>query len=124
MLLGAEISWAKDFNSGIEQAKKAKKPVVFIFSRHTCKYCVLLEETTFKDKQVIEMLNNNFISIISYTDENDYTPRDLLTPGTPAIWFLLSDGEPMYQPLMGAVDPENFLKALSIVKDEFQNSKK
>ena len=48
-------------------------------------------------------------------------PRELWQPGTPAIWFLNSNGEPMFQPLMGAVDAENFLKAVAIVKQEFNN---
>ena len=118
--LGAsEINWAKDFESGIKESTAKGKPVLFVLSRHTCKYCVILDETTFKDKKVIEALNKDFVSIISYTDENDYTPKELWRPGTPSLWFLMPDGEPMYQPLMGAVDAENFLNALKIVKEEF-----
>ena len=119
-LFGGEIKWAKDFNSGVEQAKKASKPILFVSSRHSCRFCVILEETTFKDKKVIDELNKNFISIISYSDENDYMPDELWRPGTPAIWFLKSNGEPMYQPLMGAIDAPNFLQGISIVKDEFK----
>ena len=118
----SEVNWAKDFDSGIKEASKQNKPVLFVFSRHTCKYCVILDETTFKDKKVIEELNKNFVSIVSYTDENDYTPKELWRPGTPALWFLLPSGEPMYQPLMGAVDASNFLKALEIVKEEFNKT--
>lgn len=118
-----EIKWAKDFNSGVEQAKKINKPILFVSSRHTCKYCVILDNTTFKDKKVIDELNKNFVSIISYSDENDYMPKELWQPGTPAIWFLFPSGTPMYQPLMGAVDPDNFLKALQIIKDEHSKQK-
>lgn len=120
-LLADEINWAKDYHSGIKEASVQNKPVLFVFSRHTCKYCVMLDDTTFKDKQVIEALNKDFISIISYTDENDYTPRGLLTPGTPAIWFLMPSEQPMYQPLMGAVNAKNFLNALNIIKEEFDS---
>lgn len=122
-LAAADIKWAKDFNAGIAEAKKANKPVLFVSSRHSCKYCVVLDETTFKDKRVIEELNKSFVSIIAYSDENDYMPRELWQPGTPAIWFLEPSAEPMFQPLMGAVDAENFLKALSIVKEEFGKGK-
>ena len=118
-LLASEIKWAKDYESGIKDASAQNKPVLFVFSRHSCKYCVILEETTFKDERVIKALGRDFVSITSYTDENDYTPKELWRPGTPSIWFLKSDGEPMFQPIMGAVDAENFLKALAIVKDEF-----
>lgn len=123
-VFAADINWASDFNAGIEGAKKANKPILFVSSRHSCKYCVVLDTTTFKDKRVIEELNKNFVSIIAYSDENDYMPRELWQPGTPAIWFLLPSGEPMYQPLMGAIDAENFLKALAIVKEDYKEYKK
>ncbi len=120
----AGINWAKDYKEGLEDAKKVNKPVLFVSSRHTCKYCVMLDETTFKDEKVIKELNRDFVSIISYSDENDYMPKELWRPGTPAIWFLLPSGEPMYQPLMGAMDATNFLKALSIVREEFNKGQK
>ncbi len=118
-VMASEVHWAKDFRSGIKQATKENKPVLFVFSRHSCKYCVILDKTTFSDKRVIKGLNRDFISIISYSDENDYTPRELWRPGTPTIWFLMPDGAPMYQPLMGAVDPDGFLNAVAVVKEEF-----
>ena len=123
-LSASEINWAKDFKAGISEAKKVNKPVLFVSSRHSCKYCVILDETTFKDKRVIEELNKNFVSIIAYSDENDYMPQELWQPGTPAIWFLKPDAEPMYQPLMGAMKADNFLEALEIVKKEFSTLKK
>ena len=120
-LTASEIKWAKDFESGINEATKINKPVLFVFSRHSCHYCKVLDETTFQDAKVIAALNKDFVSIISYTDENDYTPRELWRPGTPTLWFLKPDGEPLFQPLVGAVDAENFLKALAIVKTEFDS---
>lgn len=123
-LFAAQIHWEKDFYSGVKEASAQNKPVLFVFSRHTCKYCVLLEETTFRDEKVVKALNKDFISIVSYTDEQDYTPRELWRPGTPTIWFLNPKGEPMFQPLVGAVDSQNFLKALAIVKEEFETIKK
>ncbi|MDF1883856.1 thioredoxin family protein [Sulfurimonas sp. SAG-AH-194-C21] len=119
-LLANEIVWAKDFQSGILEAKKQNKPILFVFSRHTCRYCVVLEKTTFADKQVIQTLNKDFISIVSYSDEDDYTPEELWRPATPTLWFLSPNGHPMYQPLMGAVGVEGFLQALNVVKKEFK----
>jgi len=119
-----EIHWAKDFKSGIERARAEHKPVLFVYSRHSCKYCVILEQTTFSDKKVIESLNKDFVSIIAYSDENDAMPRELYRPGTPTIWFLMPNGVPMYQqdrnfPVMGAVNEEYFMQLLSTVKKDF-----
>lgn len=123
-LTAGEINWAKDFKSGIEQATKENKPVLFVFSRHTCKYCVILEKTTFSDPRVIKELNKDFVSIIAYSDEGDAMPQELWRPGTPTIWFLKPDGQPMFQPLMGAVKEDAFLQALDIVKKEFSEINK
>lgn len=123
-LLASDIKWAKDYHEGIKSAQKVVKPVLFISSSHACKYCVILDKTTLKDTRVTQELNKNFVSIISYSDENDFIPQELWQPGTPAIWFLKPNGEPMFQPLMGAMDAENFLKALAIVKEEFSKGKK
>ena len=121
-LVATEINWAKDFKSGVKDASAKNKPVFFVFSRHSCHYCKILDETTFQDKEVIEALNKDFISIISYTDEQDYTPRDLWRPGTPTLWFLNPNGEPIFQPLIGAVDASELLKALDIVKEELDKT--
>lgn len=121
-LVADEIKWQKDYRSGVKYAQQVNKPVMFVSSRHSCKYCVILEETTFSNAEVIKQLNNDFVSVVSYSDDNDYLPRELWRPGTPAIWFLEPSGEPMFQPLMGAVDEKNFLKALKIVKEEFDKT--
>ena len=122
-LMASEVKWAKDYTSGMKEAKKQNKPVLFVSSRHSCKYCVVLDNTTFKDKDVVKALSRDFIAIVAYSDENDYMPKDLYTPGTPALWFLFPNGKPMYQPLMGAIDAPNFLNALAIVKEEFDKTK-
>ena len=120
-LIANEVNWEKDFKSGIANAQKENKPVLFIFSRHSCKYCVILDEETLKNEKVVKALNKDFTSIISYSDENDYTPKELWRPGTPTIWFLKPNGEPMFQPLMGALGAEDFLYALGLVKTEFDS---
>jgi len=119
VLFASPINWEKDYKSGIAKATKLNKPVLFISSRHTCKYCVILDKTTLIDPKVVYELNRNFVSIISYSDENDYLPKELWRPGTPAIWFLDETGEPLFQPIMGAVDAKNFLMAVDIVKKEY-----
>ena len=119
MLFASPINWEKDYKSGIAKATKINKPVLFISSRHTCKYCVVLDRTTLIDPKVVYELNRNFVTIISYSDENDYVPKELWRPGTPAIWFLDETGEPLFQPIMGAVDAKNFLLAVDIVKKEY-----
>jgi len=123
-LFAEGIHWAKDYQSGIKQATKEKKPVMFVISRHTCKYCVILEQNTFSDKRVIERLNRDYISIISYTDERDYIPNGMFTGGTPTTWFLNSNGESMFPPVVGAHSPEDYMSALQVVQEKFDTINK
>lgn len=124
IVFGEGVNWMKDLKEAQATALKLDKPLLFVSSRHTCKYCVMLEEKTFGDTRVIKALNEDFVSFTSWSDEGDIVPKKLWRPGTPAIWFLLPSGQPMYEPLMGAVGPENFLKALSIVKKEYNKTHK
>ncbi|MDY0233307.1 MAG: thioredoxin family protein [Sulfurimonas sp.] len=118
-LMASEVKWAKDYDAGVKEATRFVKPMLFISSRHSCKFCVILDETTLKDERVVKALNKDFVSVISYSDDSDYMPQKLYHPGTPAIWFLLPNGEPMYQPIMGAITADNFVEALDVVKKQF-----
>lgn len=122
-LMAAEVNWAKDFQSGLKLAKEQNKPMLFVISRDTCKYCIILKNTTFKDAKVVKALNKDFIAVTSWLNENDYVPQELFTPGLPGIWFLKPNGEPMFQPLMGAQSSEDFIYAMGIVKTEFEKIK-
>ncbi len=125
-LFGATVDWAKDYQSGIAAATKQNKPVLFIISRDTCRYCILLDKTTLRDAKVVKELNKNFIAIRSWTNEGDYIPMDIRqnTPGLPGIWFLYPNGTPMYQPLLGYIKKDMFLETLHIAKKEFDKNKK
>jgi len=122
------VHWAKDYDAGMKQAKKENKPVLFIISSHSCKYCLLLDRTTLQDSKVVKSINKDFIAIRSWTDQRDYIPMVLAqnTPGLPGIWFLLPDGDAMYQPILGYMKTPNFLEALATVKTAFDemNTKK
>lgn len=118
-LNGAAIKWEKEYTSALKQSKALNKPMMFIISNHNCHFCVQFENTTLKDPKVVQKLNADFVSSIAYIDENPLFPHQLNVPGTPGTWFLKSDGEPMFEPVMGAVDAETFLKALDIVKKEY-----
>ena len=123
-VFAGQISWEKDYQSGVAKATKENKPMFFIMSKTTCPPCIRLKNTTFKDERVIKMLDENFVSVIAYVDKGDYIPRVLHAPYTPSLWFLKSDGEPRYEPLIGGVSADSFLQALDIVKKDFDKQGK
>lgn len=114
------IKWEKDYASALKQSKALNKPMMFIISNHNCHFCVQFEKTALSSPKVIQKLNTDYVAAIVYTDEDPVFPRDLYVGGTPATWFLKNDGEPLFEPLMGAVDTNAFLKALDIVNAEYK----
>jgi thioredoxin-related protein len=122
-LFGAGIKWEKEYNTALKHAKEQNKPLLFIVSNHNCRYCVQLESTTLKNPQVIKTVNADYVALVVYVDEDPVFPHDLYVGGTPAIWFLYGNGTPMFQPIMGAVDSDSFLKALGLVKQEYKKVK-
>ncbi len=122
IVISAEIKWQKEYAVALKSAQQQKKPLLFIISNHNCRYCVQLEKTTLKDQKVVQKVNNSFVSSLVYVDENPLFPRDLYVGGTPAIWFIAGNGEPMFEPLMGAIDPVTFMKALEIVGTEHKKT--
>ena len=118
-LFAAEINWKRDYAQSVEMAEKAHKPIVMLLTSPYCKWCRYLDNTTFKDANVINGLNKDFISLYIDVNVNNNYPREFYTPTTPTIWFLDSHGMPMFQAVRGAIDAESFLEAMAIVKKEF-----
>ena len=73
---------------------------------------------------MINRLNKGYVSIISYTDERDYIPQGMFTGGTPTTWFLNSDGEPMFAPVSGARGADDYMSALQVVQEKFDEINK
>lgn len=121
-LVASEIKWEKSYAEAVAKAKAQQKPIMFIVSNHHCRFCIIFESKTLKDSKIVQKLNIDFVNAIVYIDENPIFPRYLNVPGTPGTWFLKSDGEPMFEPLMGAIEGSEFTKALEIVKQEYKKN--
>ncbi|MDQ1298655.1 MAG: hypothetical protein QG558_1194 [Campylobacterota bacterium] len=120
VMFAGGIKWEKDYATAIKQSEALHKPMMFIISNHSCHFCAQFEANALSSPKVIQKINTEYVAAMVYTDEDPVFPRDLYVGGTPATWFLKSDGEPLFDPLMGAVDTVGFLKALNIVSAEYK----
>lgn len=123
MLAASQIVWEKGYKQAVEKAHATQKPIFFVFTSHHCKWCRQLENTAFKDPEVIETLNRDFINVIAYADGGDDIPRALWSPGTPALWFLDADAKAMFQPIQGAISGPDLLRAVEIIAQELNKRK-
>jgi thioredoxin-related protein len=93
------IKWM-NYTDGINESIKTGKPVMIDFYTTWCKYCKMLEDTTYKDPGVVKTVNGSFIAIKVNAEGEDkvtyegasITERDLAArygvTGFPSIWFL------------------------------------
>ncbi len=113
LLCADGVVWEKNILAAVEKGKKTGKPVMILVSKDGCRWCDHLRENTLRDPQVIKELNSHFVNVEGFTNRGE-VPSELITPGTPGTWFV-KDGEPMLQPLMGALPVEAYMEALGVV---------
>jgi thiol-disulfide isomerase/thioredoxin len=101
------IEWYASFTEGLNIAKEKKKPLMVDFDAGWCIWCKKLDETTYKDEQVIA-LSKEFIPVKVDCDEDTITPGRYGIRGLPTILFLNPGGQVIHQ-VIGYRSPENLL---------------
>ena len=91
-----------------------------LVTKNGCRWCDVLKQKTLKNQKVVAVLNHDFVTYEGVVDEGS-VPPSLMTQGTPATWFI-KERTPMFEPIMGAVESDEFLKALEIVKQEYKTN--
>lgn len=119
-LLGADVKWEKELSVAVERAVKEQKPLMVLVTKNGCRWCDVLKEKTLKEPKIVGILNRDFVVYEGVVDAGT-VPQSLMTRGTPATWFIKGKS-PMFEPIMGAVESDDFLKALDIVKQEYKKS--
>lgn len=113
---GAGIKWYS-YENGMSAAKKENKKVYINFSADWCKYCKLMDEKTFRNKDVIDFLNGNFISIkIDTTTRADIAKQYNVGP-IPANFFVAENGKKIGN-RPGYMTPEQFMQLLKMVSEK------
>jgi len=97
--LFTEVPNLKAMDEKLAQAKYSDKPIFVYFHSRYCKVCKKLDETTFKDPKIIEILNKKYIALV--VDLSDKSNKDTLAIkekygifGYPGFLLIDSDGTP------------------------------
>ena len=118
----ADLRWETDIGTAVERGIKEGKPLMVLVTKTGCKWCDVLKQKTLNDPKISAVLNRDFV-IYEGVVEKGNVPPSLMTGGTPATWFIKGK-TPMFEPVMGAVESEDYLKALDIVKQEYKKTLK
>lgn len=109
----AEIDWNSTYSQGLERAKEENKNLFILITAPTwCGPCKWMEANTFKDEEVISLINREFIAVRVLDMVNGKRNPDLKLfdfSGFPAVFVYNQEGEPLTSSV-GAVDAETLVK--------------
>src|SRR5512143_3857612 len=116
-----EIDWHAWSPASFEIAKQQDKPILLGISAAWCHWCHVMDETTYSDPEVIQLVNDRYIPIRVDNDERPDVNRRYNLGGWPTTAFLTPDGEL----LTGGTDipPAQMRGYLKQVGDAYTNSK-
>jgi thioredoxin-related protein len=58
-----EVQWRSDYNAARKEAQEKNLPLMLDFGTDTCFWCKKLDQTTFHDASVVELLNVHFVPL-------------------------------------------------------------
>ena len=122
----AEGNWL-NFNQGLALAEKQDKAILIDFYTSWCHWCKVMDEKTFKNKAVADVLQRRFITIrinaessnesVVYKGQNFSNvelTRAFEVTGFPSLAFLDSKGDPITI-IPGYVPAEEFIHILNYI---------
>lgn len=88
------IEW-HDYQTGMERGRFENKKVFLHFYADWCLYCKKMQQSTFQDPEVVDALNQDYISIRVNTDLDPETTQLYGVSPIPDSWFIFENGEPI-----------------------------
>ena len=87
------ISW-RDWNEeAFEAAKSEGKPVLLTLGATWCHWCHVMDQTSYSDERVIELVNSRFIPVRVDVDQRPDISLRYNQGGFPSVAFLTGNGE-------------------------------
>ncbi|MDO8453832.1 MAG: thioredoxin family protein [Sulfurimonas sp.] len=108
------IVWQNDFDKVLMQAKKEQKEILLLLLKRDCIRCKTVFSDIFADKEVQEKVNQKYLPVAVFFEENNSYPIELFyTQQFPAIFFVSKDDESYLQtPLSGNFTKRELLDSL------------
>ncbi len=106
------LTFHTSIEPGLKEAKNLSKPIFLYFRSETCYWCIKFEEESLSDKNVIEIMNKNFVLVSVDTFNQKNVALNLNVRTTPYIIFFTKDGEEISR-IPGYIPKEEFQNKLS-----------
>lgn len=123
---GGKINWLK-YDAAIELAQKSNKHIIIDFTTSWCGWCKKMQATTYKDTQVVNTINRDFVAAeidgdsynVLKLKDGDVTEKGITVQyrvtGYPTTWFLEPDGTKI-APAPGYIEARSMMYILDFVR--------
>jgi uncharacterized protein YyaL (SSP411 family) len=92
----AEIRWRDWGVDAFAEAGTQDKPILLCLTAVWCHWCHQMDETTYSDPALIQLLNEHFIPIRVDADQYPHVQERYITAGWPTNAFLTPTGEVLW----------------------------
>ena len=91
-LVADEIVWRTDYARALQEAQKHARPLLVDVGTEDCHWCKQLDQRTFKDAELIKLLNERCIPLKIDGNRNSYLVKALRVQSYPTLVFAGPDG--------------------------------
>ena len=112
--LGAEVFYDLSFDEATKLAKKENKFIFLMVEEKYCPWCRKMKTVTLKDKEVVEILNSDYISIKIYKNSNDLK-RKFKTRFVPTTFVIDPNKNKELSRIVGYISADSLYDKLFII---------
>ncbi len=105
------VNWRGGWDAALEEAKKAKRPLVLELYLEGCPHCLKLDRETHTDAAVATALNMRFIPLRLEGSGHMDLVQKLQVPGAPTTLIFSSEGQELHR-FAGFKPPQEYLEEL------------
>ena len=98
------VQWRKDYNAARKEAAEQGKPIFIDFGTEECFHCRRLDGTTFRNAEIVQILNDRFIPLKVDANREPALTQALRIQAYPTMIVASSDGK-----ILGTI--EGFMEA-------------
>jgi uncharacterized protein len=91
-----EIAWREWGADALAEAAAADRPVLLNLTAVWCHWCHMMDETTYSDPDIIELINGSLVAVRVDADRNPHVQDRYIAGGWPTNAFLTPTGEVLW----------------------------
>lgn len=86
------VRWRGDYAKALKEAAETDRPLLLNLGTDNCFWCKQLDARTFKDAELVKLLNERFIPLKIDGERNGYLVKELKIQSYPTLVFAAADG--------------------------------